>query len=218
MLRLVIDVLEALGALHELQDERDQPLGFVHGAVGPDTVLVADDGVAEVARACRLPRPGTNERYIPPELRRGEGPAEVRSDVYAAGAILRDVLAAAPGDAAWAEPLTDIAWRACAVDTENRWPSAAAMATAIRRIAGSRLATATTVAEFVRKRFGEKSAHDVPRSRRSATGRPRPPSRFRSSRRRWRLSNPLRRRSEGTRRPCRSSIPDRRQLPRRRRS
>ena len=71
MLRLVIDVLEGLGALHELQDERDQPLGFVHGAVGPDTVLVADDGVAEMARACRLPRPGTNERYIPPELRRG---------------------------------------------------------------------------------------------------------------------------------------------------
>jgi hypothetical protein len=156
MLRFVVDVLEALGALHELKDDRNQPLGFVHGAIGPDTVLVADDGVAEVARTCRLPRPGTNERYVPPELRRGDGPAEVRSDVYAAGAILRDVLAAAPGDAGWAEPLTEIAWRACSVDVESRWPSAAAMATAVRRIAGSRLASAATAADFVKKRFGER--------------------------------------------------------------
>jgi hypothetical protein len=156
MLRLVIDVLEGLGALHGLRDERDQPLGFVHGALGPDTVLVAEDGVAEIAGACRLPRPGANERYVAPELRRGKDPPGVRSDVYAAGCILRDVLADAPADVTWAEPLTDIAWRACAVDPENRWPSALAMATTVRRVAGSRLATATVVAEVVRRRFGEK--------------------------------------------------------------
>jgi hypothetical protein len=156
MLRVVIDVLEGLGALHGLRDERDQPLGFVHGALGPDTVLVAADGVAEIARSCRLPRPGANERYVAPELRRGDGPADVGSDVYAAGAILRDVVADAPSDATWAEPLTDIAWRACAVDPETRWPSALAMATTVRRIAGSRLATAAAVAEFMRRRFGDK--------------------------------------------------------------
>ncbi|MGD0529379.1 MAG: hypothetical protein ABSE49_29845 [Polyangiaceae bacterium] len=156
MVRVVIDVLEGLGALHGLHDERDQPMGFVHGALGPDTVLVAADGVAEIARACRLPRPGTNERYVAPELRRGDGPADVGSDIYAAGAILRDIVADAPSDATWAEPLTDIAWRACAVDPDNRWPSALAMATSVRRIAGSRLATAAVVAEFMRRQFGAK--------------------------------------------------------------
>jgi hypothetical protein len=156
MLRVVIDVLEGLGALHGLRDERDKSLGFVHGALGPETVLVAADGVAEIARACRLPRPGANERYVAPELRRGDGPADVGSDIYAAGAILRDIVADAPSDATWAEPLTDIAWRACAVDPETRWPSALAMATTVRRIAGSRLATAAAVAEFMRRRFGEK--------------------------------------------------------------
>jgi len=156
MLRVIIDVLEGLGALHGLRDERDQPLGFVHGALGPDTVLVAADGVAEIARSCRLPRPGPNERYVAPELRRGDGPADVGSDIYAAGSILRDVVADAPSDATWAEPLTDIAWRACAVDPETRWPSALAMATTVRRVAGSRLATAAAVAEFMRRQFGEK--------------------------------------------------------------
>jgi hypothetical protein len=156
MVRVVIDVLEGLGALHGLHDDRDQPMGFVHGALGPDTVIVAADGVAEIARACRLPRPGTNERYVAPELRRGDGPADVGSDIYAAGAILRDIVADAPSDATWAEPLTDIAWRACAVDPDNRWPSALAMATSVRRIAGSRLATAAVVAEFMRRQFGER--------------------------------------------------------------
>jgi hypothetical protein len=171
MLRVVVDVLEGLAALHDLRDERDQPLGFVHGALGPDTVLVAEDGVAEIARACRLPRPGSNERYVAPELRRGSEPSDVRCDVYAAGSILRDVLADAPVDATWAEPLTDIAWRACAVDPENRWPSALAMATTVRRIAGVRLATTAAVAEVMRRRFGEKmrarraaleAVHDAP--------------------------------------------------------
>jgi Protein kinase domain len=171
MLRVVVDVLEGLAALHDLRDERDQPLAFVHGALGPDTVLVAEDGVAEIARACRLPRPGSNERYVAPELRRGSEPSDVRSDVYAAGSILRDVLADAPADATWAEPLTDIAWRACAVDPENRWPSALAMATTVRRVAGARLATTAAVAELMRRRFGERmrarrtaleSAHDAP--------------------------------------------------------
>jgi hypothetical protein len=156
MLRLVVDVLEGLGALHDLRDERDQPIGFVHGGVAPDTVLVADDGVAEIARACRLPRPGPNERYVPPELWRGGEPAEPRCDIYAAGAILRDILADAPAEAKWAEPLTEIAWRACAVEPEDRWPSAAAMATTVRRITGPRLATASVVADFVRRNFGAK--------------------------------------------------------------
>jgi hypothetical protein len=153
MVRLLLDVLEGLSALHDLRDDKGQLIGFVHGALGPDTVLVAEDGVAEIARACRLPRPGANERYVAPELRRSDEPIDVRCDVYAAGAILRDLLVDAPGDAVWAEPLTDIAWRACSVDPENRWASASAMATTVRRIVGNKLAPASVVADFMRSRF-----------------------------------------------------------------
>jgi serine/threonine protein kinase len=163
MLRVVVDVLEGLAALHVLRDGGDEPFGLVHGALGPHTVIVAEEGVAEIAGACRLPRPGPDERYIAPELRRGKHPDDVRSDIYSVGSILRDVLADAPSDAAWAEPLNDIAWRGCSADPENRWPSALAMATSVRRIAGPKLATTAAVAELMRRRFGEKT-----RARRAA--------------------------------------------------
>jgi hypothetical protein len=76
--------------------------------------------------------------------------------VYSAGAILRDVLAAAPSTAKWAEQLTDVAFRATSVDPQNRWPSAAAMATAVRRIAGAKLATAHDVATSLRDAYGSR--------------------------------------------------------------
>jgi serine/threonine-protein kinase len=156
MIRLVLDVLEGLSALHDLRDERGHPLRFVHGAVAPESILIAEDGVAEIAHATRSQRTSTNERYVAPELRRGDGPADARSDIYGAGAILRDVLADAPDDASWAEPLTDIAWRACSVEPDNRWPSAAAMATTVRRISGSNVASADAVADLIRRRFTNK--------------------------------------------------------------
>ena len=154
MLRLLVDVLEGLAALHDLRDEHDRPIGFVHGAIAPDTVLVADDGVAEIARTCRLPRPGSNERYVPPELRRGDVAPDPRFDIFGAGAILRDILAGASGEAKWAAPLTEVASRACAVNPLDRWSSAPAMATPVRRIVGVRLATVSVVAAFLRKNFG----------------------------------------------------------------
>ena len=39
-----------LAALHDLRDDKGQPLKLVHGALSPESVLVADDGVAEIAR------------------------------------------------------------------------------------------------------------------------------------------------------------------------
>jgi len=155
LLRVCVDVLEGLAALHDLRDERGQPMNFVHGGVSPETVLVAEDGVGEIARTCT---PGTTakDKYVAPELRRGERPTDLRSDVYSAGAILRDVLAAAPSTAKWAEQLTDVAFRATSVDPQNRWPSAAAMATAVRRIAGAKLATAHDVASSLRDAYGSR--------------------------------------------------------------
>lgn len=155
LLRVCVDVLEGLAALHDLRDDRGQPMNFVHGGVSPETVLVAEDGVGEIARTCT---PGTTakDKYVAPELRRGERPTDLRSDVYSAGAILRDVLASAPASAKWAEQLTDVAFRATSVDPQNRWPSAAAMATAVRRIAGAKLATAHDVATSLRDAYGSR--------------------------------------------------------------
>jgi len=153
LLRSVLDVLEGLASLHDLKDGKGQSLKFVHGALSPDSVLVADDGVAEIAHICSGP-PSKRDRFVAPELRRGEPATEVQADIYSVGALLREVLAAATAEAKWAEALTDIAWRACSVDPENRWPSAIAMATAYRRIAGSKLATSGAVAAFLREHFG----------------------------------------------------------------
>ena len=153
LLRSVLDVLEGLASLHDLKDGKGQSLKFVHGAMSPDSVLVADDGVAEIAHICSGP-PSKRDRFVAPELRRGEPATEVQADIYSVGAILREVLAAAAAEAKWAESLTDIAWRACSVDPENRWPSAIAMATAYRRIAGSKLASSGAVAAFLREQFG----------------------------------------------------------------
>ena len=153
LLRSVLDVLEGLASLHDLKDGKGQSLKFVHGALCPDSVLVADDGVAEIAHICSGP-PSKRDRFVAPELRRGEPATDVQADIYSVGAILREVLAAATPEAKWAEALTDIAWRACSVDPENRWPSAIAMATAYRRIAGSKLASSGAVSAFLREHFG----------------------------------------------------------------
>jgi serine/threonine-protein kinase len=155
LLRIMLDVLEGLAALHDLRDDRGQPLKIVHGALSPDTILVADDGVAEIARPFGI-APHKPDRFVAPELRRGEAPVDVRADVYSAGAILREILGGASAEAKWAEQLTDIAWRACSVDPENRWPSAASMATTLRRIAGSKLASSDDLARFLRRYFGNR--------------------------------------------------------------
>ncbi len=155
LLRIMLDVLEGLAALHDLRDDRGQPLSLVHGGLSPDSVLVADDGVAEIARPFGV-APPKPDRFVAPELRRGEAPVDVRADVYSAGAILREILGGAAAEAKWAEQLTDVAWRACSVDPENRWPTAAAMATTLRRIAGAKLASSDDLARFLRRSFGNR--------------------------------------------------------------
>lgn len=148
LLRVMLDVLEGLAALHDRRDDQGQPLHLVHGALSPATVLVAEDGVAEIAAPFGTPL-SKPDRFVAPELRRGDSNADVRADVYSAGAMLREVLGVAPSDAKWAEQLTDIAWRACSVDPDNRWPSVASMATTLKKTAGSRLASVDDVASYM---------------------------------------------------------------------
>ena len=118
------ELLEALRHIHAA--------GIIHRDVKPQNVLVGADGrtrltdfgIARPDEASGLTTTGQvlgTFQYLAPELRVGE-PATVRSDLYAAGILLREALPTAgnPGLAALAERLSD-------PDPEAR-PSSAAVA------------------------------------------------------------------------------------------
>ena len=156
---LVASICEALAAAHAT--------GLVHRDVKPENVLiarggtvkVADFGIAAVADADRTAPggvvPGTL-RYLSPEQAAGAR-ATAASDIWAAGAILGEVVTGMPpalGSGAEllrsraADPprapsefdrrvpaaIDDIVVTACAIDPNDRFESAAAMADALRRV------------------------------------------------------------------------------------
>ena len=102
-LRIFLDALAGLEAAHELADEQGVPLRIVHRDVSPQNILVSTDGITKltdfgVARAdSRLSstRTGTVKGKVPymaPEQIRSK-PLDRRTDVYAAGAVLWEMLA-----------------------------------------------------------------------------------------------------------------------------
>ncbi|MDI3284588.1 serine/threonine-protein kinase [Polyangium sp. 15x6] len=102
-LRIFLDALSGLDAAHELTDGSGVPLHIVHRDVSPQNVLVSTDGIAKltdfgVARAdSRLSstRTGTVKGKVPymaPEQIRSK-PLDRRTDVYAAGVVLWEMLA-----------------------------------------------------------------------------------------------------------------------------
>jgi serine/threonine-protein kinase len=102
-LRIVIDMLAGLDAAHELKDDDGKSLAIVHRDVSPQNVLVGVDGSARlgdfgVARAAsRLSTTRSGQlkgkvAYMAPEQARAEGDIDRRADVFAAGAVLWEVL------------------------------------------------------------------------------------------------------------------------------
>jgi hypothetical protein len=211
LVRILLDVLTGLGALHKLRDKDEQHrLRIIHGQVTPANVFVGLDGVSRLLRVCRVKLAGVppTKRFdtLAPEILSGAA-ADQRADVFSVGAMLHGALtgrlpmegatknrsthlrtpaavsALVGSEAAWARPLFDIAARARAEAPDKRFPTAAAMATEMRKVAGSHLATTEQVAEFVRSRAGEKiAARRVPdtasrtmpnaRSKRAVEGAP----------------------------------------------
>jgi serine/threonine protein kinase len=160
-LRVVIEALRALSFAHRARDEAGRPLGLVHRDVSPSNVLLSFEGEVKlcdfgIARA--TPLAGALDEasivgkagYMSPEQARGEV-VDARSDVFAAGIILWEMLAgrrlyrAGEGETLLEvarraavpylpmrglpheEDLFAIVGRALEVDRAARYPSAAAM-------------------------------------------------------------------------------------------
>jgi serine/threonine-protein kinase len=148
-LRVVIDVLHALGALHDTS--------VVHGHVEPANVIVGEDGVARLVRAWLGPthfvviEAGAMHR-VAPEILRERG-VDGRADVYGAGVLLKELLSEPLPD--WAAPIADVTANALASDPVLRHATTADMARALRVAAQSHVASQSKVASFVRRAAGE---------------------------------------------------------------
>jgi serine/threonine protein kinase len=184
-LRIFVDVLSGLSAIHNLRDAKREPLKLVHGELTPDCVIVGLDGIARIASACRLhsatARPGRDgSAYLAPEVLLADESTGPKADVYSVGVMLWEVLSGRalfpntqpsaivthllsgkvakptiPAGVPWAAPLADIVAGALAADPERRFASAAALAAELRRVAGPKLAPPTKVAGLVRGTHGE---------------------------------------------------------------
>ena len=99
---LVAEALEGLHAIHSATDEDGNPLNAVHRDVSPENVFVTFDGavkvmdlgVAHASGRLHKTRPGEFKgkmAYVAPE-QFDTGPADPRSDLWAAGAVLWELL------------------------------------------------------------------------------------------------------------------------------
>src|SRR6185437_3245207 len=170
-LRVLLDVLTGVGALHGLRDASQQPMKLMHGELSPSTILFGSDGVARVLHAVarRAPEARAEEAslpYLAPEVHGGDG-HDARADLFSIGVLLWEMLdgslLTAPGEdpagvrvragllpepscpekAPWAKGLVPVVVKALAAAPEDRWQTAAAMAGEIRKAAGLKLAAAS---------------------------------------------------------------------------
>lgn len=164
----LLGVLDGLDHIHGLTDGDGRPLGIVHRDLSLRNLMLSYDGVPKiidfgVARAELddfRTKPGVvpgTLRFVSPELAKGE-PVDHRSDLYAAGLVLyellsgtavvapnqnplstmRAVIEAAPAPLDVANPeipgaLSAVVMKALAKDREQRWQSAAELKAAIER-------------------------------------------------------------------------------------
>lgn len=180
-------VLLGLHAAHETKDQNGVLLDVVHRDVSPQNVIVGADGVARVldfgiakaAGRVQVTREGQLKgklAYMAPEQIRGK--ADRRTDVFAAGVMLWEMLAGRrlhdglkdveivtrvidgtftpPSDFAPGLPqvLDALVMRALAVEPDDRYPTAQDMAIELERNVG--LASPNEIATWV-QRFGKPS-------------------------------------------------------------
>jgi len=183
-LRIFVDALSGLSAIHNVRDAKREPLKLVHGRLTTECIVVGLEGVTRIIGASRVrsgARPEhSGSAYLAPEVLLADDAADARADVYSIGVMLWEALsgrplfpntqasaivtallsgrvprAEPPKDAPWAAPLADTVSRALAVDPEKRFASASALGAELRRIAGVKLVPPLRVAALVRAGFGE---------------------------------------------------------------
>ena len=185
LVRVLLDVLSGLHALHGLRDGMNAPLGAIHGELCPANVVIGKDGVARIVNVLR-PRPvRVRERsealaYAAPETLDGAGTDDPRCDVYAVGVMLWEGIAgrrlyeerdpsqilARQREGELVRPsihasspfarLADVAMRALSFDPALRYRGVTDMAADLRKIAGTKLATGATVALRVSDLAGDR--------------------------------------------------------------
>jgi serine/threonine protein kinase len=183
--RIVLDVLVGLQHLHGLRDETTAPLGAFHGALCPTNIVVGRDGVARLIAVFRpLPVNLGAEKleslgYAAPESLEEDGPVNAATDLYGSGVILWELLQGKrlfdqplpsqilvrqrEAEIPWAcEPnsavarLGPIALKAIAFDPALRLRTASELVAAIRRAAGTEIATGSAVAQKVVELGGDR--------------------------------------------------------------
>jgi hypothetical protein len=183
-LRLILDVLSGVGAIHALRDPKQQPMHLAHGELSTATIVLGVDGVARVLHAIARRQSGARVDeaslgYLAPEVHEGK-PYDARADVFSAGVLLWEALsgrrlfadpdataivagvrsggiapAGVPDRAPWAQGLVSVAAKALAAMPDDRWATTAAMAAEVRKVAGLKLASAVTAATFAKTALGE---------------------------------------------------------------
>ncbi len=194
-LRVVLDALAGLHAAHEQTGADGAPLEIVHRDVTPHNILMGVDGISRitdfgVARAAsRLSSTRGGQvkgklSYMAPEQFQGT-PVDRRVDVYAAGAVLYEILSGRPvfsGDTEaalmgaiirgvsaplWeiersvAREVSDVCMRALTVRPSQRYATALELAEALEdaaQTAGVAIATPRRVAQVVK----ELAVHEPP--------------------------------------------------------
>jgi serine/threonine protein kinase len=185
LVRVLLDVLSGLHALHGLRDGMNAPLGAIHGELCPANVVVGKDGVARIVNVLRRRpvRVGASSEalaYAAPEALDGGGTNDPRCDVYAVGVMLWEGVAgrglyeerepsqilARQREGELLRPsihpsspfarLADVAMRALSFDPALRYRGVTDMAADLRKIAGTKLATGATVALRVSDLAGDR--------------------------------------------------------------
>lgn len=163
-LQLLLDVLNGLGALHELTFAGE---GFVHGAVSPAQICIDGHGsgrlIPLLSSHVMTTLAPQSTGYAAPELLLG-GNVDRRADLFSVGVLLWEALAGQhlftdvspaavlarcssdslpglvpPAHAEWARPLCAVAARALSMDAADRFDSAGSFSGAIIAAAGPRL-------------------------------------------------------------------------------